>query len=119
LQKPTQPSNSKLLEGASLVRHVLVESAHTAVRLSDPLGAFDLRVRARRGHAIAIVATARKMAKVFWHLLACHHDYAYSLPSAMSKKIRTIELSSGEQQRPRRRPRPDLDREQRREIDFD
>ena len=24
---------------------------------------------ARRGHAIAIVATARKMAKLFWHLL--------------------------------------------------
>jgi hypothetical protein len=48
-------------EGSALVRHVLVESAHTAIRSPDPLRAFFERVRARRGHAVAIVAVARKV----------------------------------------------------------
>jgi transposase len=48
-------------EGAAAVRHVLVESALTAVRSPGPLRAFYQRIRARRGHPIAIIATARKM----------------------------------------------------------
>lgn len=66
-----------------------------------PLRAFYLRVRARRGHPIAIVAVARKMASLFWHLLIREQDYAYTLPTAMAKKIRTIELKAGY---PRRAP---------------
>ena len=104
-------------EGASLVRRVLVESAHTAVRSPDPLRAFYLRIRAKRGHAIAIVATARKIAKVFWHLLMREQDYAYTLRAALAKKIRTIELKAGHERRPRCGPRPDLNREQRRESE--
>ncbi len=55
-------------EGATEVRHVLVEAALTAVRTPGPLEAFYERTRGRRGHQIAIVATARKMATLFWHL---------------------------------------------------
>jgi len=101
-------------EGAAAVRHVLVESALTAVRSPGPLRAFYQRIRARRGHAIAIVAVARKMASLFWHLLVREQDYAYTLPTALAKKIRTIELKAGH---PRRRPggnRQTLNREQRR-----
>jgi transposase len=47
-------------DGASLVRHVLVEAAHTAVRSPGPLRAFYERIRARRGHEIAIVAVAAR-----------------------------------------------------------
>lgn len=104
-------------EGAAAVRHVLVESALTAVRSPGPLRAFYLRVRARRGHPIAIVAVARKMASLFWHLLVREQDYAYTLPTALAKKIRTIELKAGH---PRRRPggnRQTLNREQRRALE--
>jgi transposase len=104
-------------EGASLVRHVLVESAHTAVRSPGPLRAFYQRVRAKRGHALAIVATARKMATLFWHLLTSQQDYAYTLPTAMAKKIRTIELKAGQDPHPRRGQRHELNREQRRAVE--
>jgi transposase len=67
-------------EGSALVRHVLVEAAQTAVRSPGPLRAFFERVRARRGHAIAIVAVARKMCVLFWHLLTRGEDYAYQMP---------------------------------------
>lgn len=104
-------------EGAAAVRHVLVESALTAIRSPGPLRAFYQRIRARRGHPIAIVATARKMAKLFWHLLIREQDYAYTLPTALAKKIRTIELKAGHE---RHRPggnRTPLNREQRRAIE--
>jgi hypothetical protein len=45
--------------------------------------------------SIAIVATARKMVKLFWHLLVREQDYAHTLPTALTKKIRTIELEAG------------------------
>jgi hypothetical protein len=104
-------------QGAAAVRHVLVESALTAIRSPGPLRAFYQRIRARRGHQIAIVASARKMAKLFWHLLVREQDYAYTLPTALAKKIRTIELKAGHE---RRRPggnRTPLNREQRRAIE--
>ncbi|HSO99070.1 MAG TPA: IS110 family transposase [Solirubrobacteraceae bacterium] len=104
-------------EGAAAVRHVLVESALTAVRSPGPLRAFYQRVRARRGHQIAIVAVARKMAGLFWHLLIREQDYAYTLPTALAKKIRTIELKAGHA---RRRPGGNhtaLNREQRRAVE--
>jgi transposase len=105
-------------EGAGAVRHMLVESALTAIRSPGPLRAFYERIRARRGHPIAIVATGAKMAKLFWHLLIREEDYAYSLPTPLAKKIRNIELKAGH---PRRRGgdgiRPPINREQRRVIE--
>jgi hypothetical protein len=46
------------------------------------------RVRARRGSQIAIVAVARKLAVLFWHLLTREQDYAFQRPSLTRKKLR-------------------------------
>jgi transposase len=56
-------------QGSASVRHVLVEAAWTAVRAPGPMRAFYERVRARRGAQVAAVATARKLANLFWCLL--------------------------------------------------
>jgi len=104
-------------EGAALVRHVLVEAAHTAVRGPGPLRAFFERVRGRRGHQIAIVATARKMAVLFWHLLTTERDYAYTMPTTTAKKLRAVELKAGAERRPPGGARQPLNREQRREAE--
>jgi transposase len=82
-------------EGSVLVRHVLVEAAHTAIRSPGPLRAFFERVRARRGHAVAIVAVARKLAVLFWHMLVSGQDYAYSMPTPTAKKLRAVEIKAG------------------------
>jgi transposase len=105
-------------EGASAVRHMLGESALTAIRSPGPLRAFYLRIRRRRGHPIAIVATAAKMAKLFWHLLVREQDYAYTLPTALAKKIRTIELKGGRERRRGGDGKPvAINREQRRALE--
>jgi transposase len=49
-------------QGSASGRHALVEAAWSAVRAPGPPRAFYQRIRARRGHQIAIVAAARKLA---------------------------------------------------------
>jgi transposase len=82
-------------QGSAAVRHVLVEAAWVAVRQPGPLRAFYERVRARRGGQVAAVATARKMASLFWCLLVRQQDYAFTQPSLTAKKIRALELITG------------------------
>jgi hypothetical protein len=82
-------------QGSAPVRHVLVEAAWIAVRSPGPLRAFYERVRARRGAQVAAVATARKLASLFWCLLTREQDYAYGQPSLTRHKIRTLELAAG------------------------
>jgi transposase len=82
-------------EGSVLVRHVMVESAHSAIRTPGPLRGFYERTRSRRGHGIAIVATARKMVTVFWHLLTREQDYLHSIDLVTKKKLRKVELLAG------------------------
>ena len=90
-------------QGASQVRQMLTEAAIVAVSTPGPLRAFYERVRARRGSQIAIVAVARKLAVLFWHLLTREQDYAFQRPSLTRKKLRGLELRAGAQRHPGRR----------------
>ncbi len=82
-------------QGSASGRHALVEAAWSAVRQPGPLHAFYQRVRARRGYQIAIVASARKLACLFWCMLTRGEDYAYAQPSLTAKKLRRLELTAG------------------------
>jgi transposase len=63
--------------GSASARWALVEAAWSVVKQPGPLRAFYERVRARRGHGRAIVATARKLAILFWCMLKRGEDYAH------------------------------------------
>jgi transposase len=82
-------------QGRAHARGMLVEAAFAAARVPGPLRAFYERVRARRGMQIAIVATARKLAVLCWHLIAKGEDYAFQRPSLTAKKLRALELRAG------------------------
>jgi transposase len=82
-------------QGSAPVRKALVEGAWSAVRDPGPMRAFYQRVRARRGHQIAIVATARKLAGLFWCLLTREQDYAFGRPSLTAVKLRRLEITAG------------------------
>jgi transposase len=83
-------------QGSAEARHMLCEAAWVAVRTPGPLRAFYERVRARRGAQIALVATARKLAVLFWHLLTREEDYAFGRPSLTRRKLRALELKTQE-----------------------
>jgi transposase len=62
-------------QGRSHARAMLVEAVWAAAKAPRPLRAFFLRIRARRGHQVAAVAVARKLAVFCWHLLTKDVDY--------------------------------------------
>jgi transposase len=90
-------------QGASAARHVLVQAAWAAIKTPGPLHAFYLRLKARRGAQIAIVAVARKLTILAWHLLTKQQDYAHQRPVLVARKLRRLELQTGAPRRPHRR----------------
>jgi transposase len=81
--------------GSVRARHALVEACWTTVRQPGPLHSFYQRIHARRGHSVAIVAAARKLACLFWCLLTREEDYAYQQPSLTKKKLRRLQIAAG------------------------
>jgi transposase len=82
-------------QGSASARHALVEACWSTVRQPGPIAGFYQRIKARRGHSIAIVASARKLACLFWCLLTRDEDYAFAQPSLTKKKMRRLELTAG------------------------
>ena len=81
--------------GRAHVRGVLVEAAWSASHAPGPLRAFYQRIKARRGFPTAIVATARKMTTLAWHLVTKDQDYAFARPGLTAHKRRKLELAAG------------------------
>jgi transposase len=101
-QSGSQPASHGRItkQGRAHARGMLVEAAWVAVKTPGPLRAFYERVRARRGMQIAVVATARKLTVLCWHMITRGEDYAFARPSLTAKKLRALELKAG---RPSRR----------------
>jgi transposase len=81
--------------GSAPARRTLTEAAWTAVNQPGPLHAFYQRTKNRRGHGKAIVATARKLAVLFWCMLTRGEDYAHQQPSLTREKLRRLEITAG------------------------
>lgn len=92
--------------GRSHARAMLVEAAWAASKAPGPLRAFFLRIRARRGHQVAAVAVARKLAVLCWHLLIKEADYQWARPALVANKLRAIELKAGQPARKGSKPGP-------------
>jgi transposase len=82
-------------QGSASARHALVEASWSTVRQPGPIRAFYQRVKARRGHQVAVVAAGRKLACLFWVLLTREEDYAFGQPSLTRRKLRLLELRAG------------------------
>ena len=96
-QSGSQPASHGRItkQGRAHARGMLVEAAWSAARIPGPLRAFFERVRSRRGMQIAIVATARKLTCLCWHLATKREDYAFARPSLTAQKLRRLELRAG------------------------
>ena len=81
--------------GSPSARWALVEAAWSAVLQPGPLHGFYERAKAGRAHGKAIVATARKLAVLFWCMLTRDQDYAHQQPSLTRKKLRRLEITAG------------------------
>ena len=109
--------------GQAHARGLLIEAAHSSVRTAGPLRAFYQRVKSRRGANVAVVAVARKLAVLAWHLLTRDEDYRWSPFVRTTDKLRSLELAAGYPRRHKRqgvnvgaRARRRLDQERERQV---
>jgi len=63
-------------QGNTMLRWLLIEAAQSAVRFDPELRQDYLRLKSRRGHAVAKVAIARKLAVRMYWMLRSGADYA-------------------------------------------
>ena len=72
--------------GSSLLRWAMVSAANCARRVPGPLRDTYIKLRRRgKGHDKAIVALARKMVEILWHMLTKNEPYR-NTPSAAEKR---------------------------------
>jgi transposase len=81
--------------GQAHARGLLAEAAHSAIRSPGPLAGFHARVKARRGGGVAVIAVARKLAVIAWHLLTKDQDYRDARPQLMRAKHRALDRLAG------------------------
>jgi transposase len=74
-------------QGRCRARWLMVEAAHCAVRSAGLLRAFFLRIKARKGTNVAVVAAARKLTVIIWHMLASGEPYRWAPGRTTREKI--------------------------------
>lgn len=72
-------------QGSKHLRWICIECAHAAVRTPGKLQSYFLRILPRKGYKKAIVAVARKMIRIVWHLLI--NDEEFHDESAKPKNV--------------------------------
>jgi transposase len=80
--------------GNSQARWMLVEAAHSAARHPGPLGHFFRKLAKKKSYNVAIVATARKLAVIAWHLLTHNEPYRYAIPKTTEQKLARLRVKA-------------------------
>lgn len=82
--------NGKITKhGRAEARWLLTEAAEHLRKAPGPMRALYQRICRKRGHNVAVIAVARKLAELVWHLLTHEKEYLYAVPK------RTIDKRSG------------------------
>jgi transposase len=88
-------------QGHRHARALLVQAAHHVAEHPGPLGAFFRRVAKRRGYNVAVVATARKLAVIAWHMLKANEPYRYAQPRTVEYKLEQLRVTATGEKRQR------------------
>jgi transposase len=73
--------------GATQVRWLLIQAAQCIGRHPGPLGAFFRKLANRKNRNVAVVATARKLVTIAWHMLKNKEPYRYATPQSTEAKL--------------------------------
>ena len=74
-------------QGSRHIRWILVELAHVAIRSKGQIKSFFERLMPKKGYKKAIVAVARKMLRIVWHLLVNDEMFADDVPRSKHVKL--------------------------------
>ena len=77
-------------QGRSQARWLAIEAAQSMVQSGAPLTASYHRIRRKKSHNVAVVALARKLVVVVWHLLTHQEPYRYAPTKRTRTKLRRV-----------------------------
>ena len=78
--------------GNSHARWMLTEAAQSVARHPGPLGHFFRKIAKKKCRNVAVVATARKLVTIAWHMLTRQEPYRYALPDATRTKLLSLRV---------------------------
>ena len=81
-------------QGHSHARWMLVQAAQQMAKNPGPLGVFFRRIAKRKNRNVAVVATARKLVTIAWHMLRNNEPYRYALPATASAKLARLRVKA-------------------------
>ena len=80
--------------GAAETRWLLVQAAQRIGIHPGPLGAFFRKLARRKNRNVAVVATARKLVTIAWHMLKNKEPYRYATPRATEDKLASLRVKA-------------------------
>jgi transposase len=78
--------------GNSHARWMLTEAAQSVGRHPGPLGHFFNKIAKKKCRNVAVVATARKLVTIAWHMLKNNQPYRYAIPLSTATKLSTLRV---------------------------
>lgn len=87
--------------GNAHARGMLVQAAQHLDRHPGPLGVFFRRLASRKSRNVAVVATARKLVVIAYHMLKSNQPYRYAQPAPTQAKLSRLRVRSGGSRRRR------------------
>jgi transposase len=86
--------------GNSHARWTLVQAAHHVAKHPGPLGHFFRKLSKKKNYNVAVVATARKLVAIAWHMLTKNEPYRYAMPHTTALKLAKLRVRATGKRRP-------------------
>jgi transposase len=97
-------------QGCSHARWMVIQAAQHLATHPGPLGVFFRRLAKKKNRNVAVVATARKLVTILWHMLRRNEPYRYSIPKTTQAKFDRLRIRATGERRtggcPQGSPRP-------------
>ena len=71
---------------------MMVQAAQALALHPGPLGVFFRKLAKRKNRNVAIVATARKLVTIAWHMLTNNEPYRYAQPATLAAKFSRLRI---------------------------
>lgn len=85
--------------GRGHTRWMLVQAAQHVAQHPGPLGVFFRKLANKKNRNVAVVATARKLVVIAWHMLKNNEPYRYAQPRTTETKLGRIRVAAGERRK--------------------
>jgi transposase len=79
-------------QGRGHARWMLVQAAQHFASNPGPLGGFFRRLAKKKNRNVAVVATARKLVTIAWHMLKNNEPYRYAEPRSTQTKLSRLRV---------------------------